>query len=84
MVGGDLERTGRAFEGGLCACGDAEDEWTGTTDGGALRDLGVLTTGDLAIGGAIGAWTGGDTSRAEGGGCGDTAGTNTGSTANES
>ena len=84
FVGGDRERTGRALRGVFSACGGADGETTGTAGGGALRDLGVPTTGDLAIGGATGVCLKGGAFRAEGGGCGDTAGTNTGSTTNES
>ena len=45
LVGGDLERTGRAFEGGLAGGGDADDDSIDTTGGGVLWDPDALATG---------------------------------------
>ena len=45
MVGGDLERTGRAFEGGFAGGGDADEDSIDTTRGGVLWDLDALATG---------------------------------------
>ena len=54
LVGGDLERTGRAFGGGLAGGGEADEDSTDTARGGALWDFGASTTGGLATGGAMG------------------------------
>ena len=60
LVGGDLERTGRAFEGGFAGGGgEADEDSTDTAGGGVLWDFGASTTNGLGTGGAIGvAWLG--------------------------
>ena len=44
LVGGDLERTGRAFEGGFAGGGEADEDSIDTTGGGVLWDFDALTT----------------------------------------